>query len=101
MIAIAHNMVACSMPACDLYAYIDRVRDGARRHRAMNSKRAVAHRLDHTALVQGKHVRDYTKWDDQPYSLATCRIRLFAVIVSPRPIQRRRYTYEPIFRKMR
>src|SRR5206468_7385022 len=24
----------------------------------------------HTALVQGNQVRDYVKWDDQPYSLA-------------------------------
>jgi thiamine pyrophosphate-dependent acetolactate synthase large subunit-like protein len=36
----------------------------------MNSKRRRP-RIDwiHTALVQGNQVRDYTKWDDQPYSL--------------------------------
>jgi thiamine pyrophosphate-dependent acetolactate synthase large subunit-like protein len=37
----------------------------------MNSKRRRP-RIDwiHTALVQGNQVRDYVKWDDQPYSLA-------------------------------
>ena len=37
----------------------------------MNTKRRRP-RIDwiHTALVQGNQVRDYTKWDDQPYSLA-------------------------------
>src|SRR5262249_60825541 len=37
----------------------------------MNTKRRGP-RIDwiHTALVQGNQVRDYVKWDDQPYSLA-------------------------------
>ena len=37
----------------------------------MNTKRRRP-RIDwiHTALVQGNQVRDYVKWDDQPYSLA-------------------------------
>jgi thiamine pyrophosphate-dependent acetolactate synthase large subunit-like protein len=37
----------------------------------MNTKRRRP-RIDwiHTALVQGNQVRDYVKWDDQPYTLA-------------------------------
>jgi len=73
MIAIAHNMVGLQHASMAIFnAYIDRVPiivlGGTG---PMNTKRRRP-RIDwiHTALVQGNQVRDYVKWDDQPYSLA-------------------------------
>jgi thiamine pyrophosphate-dependent acetolactate synthase large subunit-like protein len=73
MIAIVHNMVGLQHASMAIFnAYIDRVPmlvlGGTG---PMNTKRRRP-RIDwiHTALVQGNQVRDYTKWDDQPYSLA-------------------------------
>ncbi|MGH7853237.1 MAG: thiamine pyrophosphate-binding protein, partial [Candidatus Binatia bacterium] len=73
MIAIAHNMVGLQHASMAIFnAYIDRVPMMVLGGTGpMNSKRRRP-RIDwiHTALVQGNQVRDYTKWDDQPYSLA-------------------------------
>lgn len=73
MIAIVHNMVGLQHASMAIFnAYIDRapiiVLGGTG---PMNTKRRRP-RIDwiHTALVQGNQVRDYVKWDDQPYSLA-------------------------------
>ena len=73
MIAIVHNMVGLQHASMGIFnAYIDRVPvivlGGTG---PMNSKHRRP-RIDwiHTALVQGNQVRDYVKWDDQPYSLA-------------------------------
>ncbi len=73
MIAITHNMVGLQHASMAIFnAYIDRVPIMVLGGTGpMNSKRRRP-RIDwiHTALVQGNQVRDYTKWDDQPYSLA-------------------------------
>ena len=73
MIAICHNMVGLQHASMAIFnAYIDRVPMMVLGGTGpMNSKRRRP-RIDwiHTALVQGNQVRDYTKWDDQPYSLA-------------------------------
>ena len=73
MIAIVHNMVGLQHASMAIFnAYIDRVPvivlGGTG---PMNTKRRRP-RIDwiHTALVQGNQIRDYVKWDDQPYSLA-------------------------------
>jgi acetolactate synthase-1/2/3 large subunit len=73
MIAIVHNMVGLQHASMAIFnAYIDRVPilvlGGTG---PMNTKRRRP-RIDwiHTALVQGNQVRDYVKWDDQPYALA-------------------------------
>jgi acetolactate synthase-1/2/3 large subunit len=73
MIAIVHNMVGLQHASMAIFnAYIDRVPmlvlGGTG---PMNTKRRRP-RIDwiHTALVQGSQVRDYVKWDDQPYSLS-------------------------------
>ena len=73
MIAITHNMVGLQHASMAIFnAYIDRapiiVLGGTG---PMNTKRRRP-RIDwiHTALVQGNQVRDYVKWDDQPYTLA-------------------------------
>src|ERR1043166_1021384 len=73
MIAIVHNMVGLQHASMAIFnAYIDRVPiivlGGTG---PMNTKRRRP-RIDwiHTARVQGNQVRDYVKWDDQPYSLA-------------------------------
>jgi thiamine pyrophosphate-dependent acetolactate synthase large subunit-like protein len=72
MVAIVHNMVGLQHASMAIFnAYIDRVPilvlGGTG---PMNTKRRRP-RIDwiHTALVQGNQVRDYVKWDDQPYSL--------------------------------
>ncbi len=72
MIAIVHNMVGLQHASMAIFnAYIDRVPilvlGGTG---PMNTKRRRP-RIDwiHTALVQGNQVRDYVKWDDQPYTL--------------------------------
>ena len=73
MIAICHNMVGLQHASMAIFnAYIDRVPMMVLGGTGpMNTKRRRP-RIDwiHTALVQGNQVRDYTKWDDQPYSLA-------------------------------
>ena len=73
MISIVHNMVGLQHASMAIFnAYIDRVPiivlGGTG---PMNTKRRRP-RIDwiHTALVQGNQVRDYVKWDDQPYTLA-------------------------------
>jgi thiamine pyrophosphate-dependent acetolactate synthase large subunit-like protein len=73
MIAIVHNMVGLQHASMAIFnAWIDRVPilvlGGTG---PMNTKRRRP-RIDwiHTALVQGNQVRDYVKWDDQPYTLA-------------------------------
>jgi acetolactate synthase-1/2/3 large subunit len=73
MIAIVHNMVGLQHATMAIFnAYIDRVPIMVLGGTGpMNTKRRRP-RIDwiHTALVQGNQVRDYVKWDDQPYSLA-------------------------------
>jgi acetolactate synthase I/II/III large subunit len=73
MLAIVHNMVGLQHASMAIFnAYIDRVPiivlGGTG---PMNTKRRRP-RIDwiHTALVQGNQVRDYVKWDDQPFTLA-------------------------------
>jgi acetolactate synthase I/II/III large subunit len=73
MIAIVHNMVGLQHASMAIFnAYIDRVPIMVLGGTGpMNTKRRRP-RIDwiHTALVQGNQVRDYVKWDDQPYSVA-------------------------------
>jgi len=72
MLTILHNVVGLLHGAMAVYyAYEDRVPMvilGATG--PMDSERRRPH-IDwiHTALVQGNAVRDYIKWDDQPYSI--------------------------------
>jgi acetolactate synthase-1/2/3 large subunit len=73
MVAIVHNMVGLQHASMAIFnAWIDRVPiiilGGTG---PMNTKRRRP-RIDwiHTALVQGNQIRDYVKWDDQPYTLA-------------------------------
>jgi acetolactate synthase I/II/III large subunit len=72
MAAITHNIVGLQHASMAIYnAWCDRVpvivmggtgpMDTARRRPWID--------WIHTALVQGNQVRDYVKWDDQPYSL--------------------------------
>jgi thiamine pyrophosphate-dependent acetolactate synthase large subunit-like protein len=72
MIAIVHNMVGLQHASMAIFnAYIDRVPIMVLGGTGpMNTKRRRP-RIDwiHTALVQGNQVRDYVKWDDQPYKL--------------------------------
>jgi len=73
MLTILHNVVGLLHGAMAIYyAYEDRVPMvilGATG--PMDSDRRRPH-IDwiHTALVQGNAIRDYVKWDDQPYSIA-------------------------------
>jgi len=73
MLTVLHNVVGLLHGAMAIYyAYEDRapmVVLGATG--PMDSERRRPH-IDwiHTALVQGNAIRDYTKWDDQPYSIA-------------------------------
>jgi len=74
MVAIAHNIVGLQHASMAIFnAWCDRVPvivlGGTG---PMNTKRRRP-RIDwiHTALVQGNLVRDYVKWDDQPYNLAS------------------------------
>ena len=72
MVAITHNIVGLQHASMAIFnAWIDRVPVivlGATG--PMNTTRRRP-RIDwiHTALVQGTQVRDYVKWDDQPFSL--------------------------------
>jgi len=74
MVAIVHNIVGLQHASMAIFnAWCDRVPvivlGGTG---PMNTKRRRP-RIDwiHTALVQGTQVRDYVKWDDQPFSLAS------------------------------
>ncbi len=73
MAAILHNVVGLLHGAMAIYyAYIDRAPMlllGASGPMAVGHRRP---RLDweHTAVVQGNAVRDYVKWDDQPFDAA-------------------------------
>ncbi|MBI4528858.1 MAG: thiamine pyrophosphate-binding protein [Deltaproteobacteria bacterium] len=74
MVAITHNIVGLQHASMAIFnAWCDRVPvivlGGTG---PMNTKRRRP-RIDwiHTALVQGNQVRDYVKWDDQPYNLAS------------------------------
>lgn len=74
MAAIAHNIVGLQHASMAIFnAWCDRVPvivlGGTG---PMNTTRRRP-RIDwiHTALVQGNQVRDYVKWDDQPYNLAS------------------------------
>jgi acetolactate synthase I/II/III large subunit len=73
MIAIVHNMVGLQHASMAIFnAWIDRVPIMVLGGTGpMNTKRRRP-RIDwiHTALVQGNQIRDYVKWDDQPYTLA-------------------------------
>ncbi len=72
MVAITHNIVGLQHASMAIFnAWCDRVPVivlGATG--PMNTTRRRP-RIDwiHTALVQGTQVRDYVKWDDQPFSL--------------------------------
>lgn len=74
MVAIAHNIVGLQHASMAIFnAWCDRVPvivlGGTG---PMNTTRRRP-RIDwiHTALVQGQQVRDYVKWDDQPFNLAS------------------------------
>jgi acetolactate synthase I/II/III large subunit len=73
MLTILHNLVGLLHGTLAIYyAYTDRVPmviAGATG--PMDTAKRRPH-IDwiHTALVQGNAIRDYVKWDDQPYSLA-------------------------------
>ncbi len=73
MVVILHNLVGLLHGTMAIYyAYTDRVPmiiAGATG--PMDVLRRRPH-IDwiHTALVQGNAIRDYVKWDDQPYSIA-------------------------------
>jgi thiamine pyrophosphate-dependent acetolactate synthase large subunit-like protein len=73
MLTILHNLVGLLHGTLAIYyAYVDRVPmviAGATG--PMDTAKRRPH-IDwiHTALVQGNAIRDYVKWDDQPYSLA-------------------------------
>ncbi|MBI2954806.1 MAG: thiamine pyrophosphate-binding protein [Chloroflexi bacterium] len=73
MVAITHNIVGLQHASMAIFnAWCDRVplivlggtgpMDTSRRRPWID--------WIHTALVQGNQVRDYVKWDDQPYSMA-------------------------------
>lgn len=73
MAAILHNVVGLLHGALGIYqAYLDRApvlvigatgpMEGGRRRPRID--------WDHTALVQGNAVRDFVKWDDQPFGAA-------------------------------
>ena len=70
MAAMVHNVVGLLHSAMAIYtAYTDRVPVmilGATGPMAVGRRRPRVD-WDHTALVQGNAVRDYVKWDDQPW----------------------------------
>ncbi len=74
MVAIAHNIVGLQHASMAIFnAWCDRVPVMVLGGTGpMNTMRRRP-RIDwiHTALVQGTQVRDYVKWDDQPYNLAS------------------------------
>ena len=74
MVAIVHNIVGLQHASMAIFnAWCDRVPVMVLGGTGpMNTLRRRP-RIDwiHTALVQGNQVRDYVKWDDQPYNLAS------------------------------
>jgi benzoylformate decarboxylase/acetolactate synthase-1/2/3 large subunit len=74
MAVILHDIVGLLHGAMGIYyAYIDRapiVVFGGAGPMAYDRRRPNIDWI-HTANVQGNAVRDYTKWDDQPYSIAS------------------------------
>src|SRR4051812_7575109 len=74
MAAILHDLVGLLHGAMGIYyAYIDRapvVVFGGAGPMAYDRRRPNIDWI-HTANVQGNAVRDYTKWDDQPFSIAS------------------------------
>lgn len=72
MIAIVHNLVGMLHSCMAIYyAYIDRVPVfivGAGGPMDTSIRRPRTD-WNHIALVQGNALRDYTKWDDQPYGI--------------------------------
>src|SRR5436190_772508 len=74
MAVILHHLVRLLHGAMGIYyAYIDRapvVVFGGAGPMAYDRRRPNIDWI-HTANVQGNAVRDYTKWDDQPYSVAS------------------------------
>lgn len=74
MVAIVHNIVGLQHASMAIFnAWCDRVPIMVLGGTGpMNTTRRRP-RIDwiHTALVQGNQVRDYVKWDDQPYNLAS------------------------------
>src|SRR5436190_15234183 len=73
MAVVLHDLVGLLHGAMGIYyAYIDRVPMvvfGGAGPMAFDRRRPNIDWI-HTANVQGNAVRDYTKWDDQPYSVA-------------------------------
>src|SRR3954452_23817328 len=74
MAAILHDLVGLLHGAMGIYyAYIDRapvVVFGGAGPMAYDRRRPNIDWI-HTANVQGNAVRDYTKWDDEPFSIAS------------------------------
>ncbi len=74
MAVILHDLVGLLQGAMGVYyAYIDRapmVVFGGAGPMAYDRRRPNIDWI-HSANVQGNVVRDYTKWDDQPYSVAS------------------------------
>ncbi len=74
MAAVVHNVVGLLHASMAIYnAWLDQAPIlviGGTGPMATEKKRPWIDWL-HTALVQGNAVRDYVKWDDQPYSLAS------------------------------
>ena len=72
MIAIVHNLVGMLHACMSIYyAYIDKVPIfivGAGGPMDTSIRRPRTD-WNHIALVQGNALRDYTKWDDQPYGI--------------------------------
>ncbi len=73
MIAIVHNIVGLQHASMAIFnAWCDRVPVIVLGGTGPMDTTRRRPRIDwiHTALVQGNQVRDYVKWDDQPYNLA-------------------------------
>src|SRR5512136_2867893 len=74
MLAILHNLVGLLHGTMAIYyAYTDRVPmviAGATGPMDIAKRRPHIDWI-HTALVQGNAIRDYVKWDDQPYSISS------------------------------
>ncbi|HEX9445677.1 MAG TPA: thiamine pyrophosphate-dependent enzyme, partial [Candidatus Binatia bacterium] len=74
MIAIVHNIVGLQHASMAIFnAWVDRVPIMVLGGTGPMDTTRRRPRIDwiHTALVQGNQVRDYVKWDDQPYNLAS------------------------------
>jgi thiamine pyrophosphate-dependent acetolactate synthase large subunit-like protein len=72
MVSIVHDIVGLQHASMAIFnAWIDRVPIMVLGATGPMKARRRRPRIDwiHTALVQGNQVRDYVKWDDQPYDL--------------------------------